>query len=127
MTPASRLSLIAATALVSGCVSDRITNLTPPELPRDPHGLYRVEAEFTSRQQSLRWDSARAVAVVGQDTYPLRRTPQLTNRWEGAIPVSADQDHVHYRFRWDFDRQGFGRTHPNTARSPQYRLQIADR
>lgn len=127
MTPASRLSLIAAAALVSGCVSDRITNLTPPELPRDPNGYYRVEAELTNRQRSFRWDTAEAFAVVGKDFYPLQRTPQLTNRWEGAIPVGADQKRVHYRFRWDFDRQGFGRTHPNAVRSPEYRLEITDR
>lgn len=120
--PAAALALLAA-----GCVSDRITNLTPPELPRDPAGQYRVEVEFRNRQRSMRWDSVRAEAVVGERFYPLQLTPHMTNRWEGWVPVPADQDRVFYRFRWDFTRQGFGETPSNSVRSPQYRLEIVPR
>ncbi|MFN0066554.1 MAG: hypothetical protein ACKVYV_02860 [Limisphaerales bacterium] len=120
--PAAALALLAA-----GCVSDRITNLTPPELPREPAGLYRVEVEFRNRQRSMRWDSVRAEAVVGETFHPLQLSPLMTNRWEGWVPVPAGEDRIFYRFRWDFTRQGFGGTPSNSVRSGEYRLEIVDR
>lgn len=120
-------ALAALALIVGGCASDRITNLTPPELPRDPSGQYRVEVEFRNRQRSMRWDSVQALAVVGEQFHPLQPAPNLQHRWEGYVPVPPEENRIFYRFRWDFTHQGFGITPSNSIRSPQYRLEITGR
>lgn len=124
MTLGFRSALAALVLAGAGCATDRITNLTPPELPHEPSGQYRVEVEFNNRQRSMRWDSVQALAVVGEKFYPLQLAPNMQNRWEGYVPVPPDESRVFYRFRWDFTHQGFGTAPSNSIRSPQYRLEI---
>lgn len=119
--------LLAALTLAASC-SSRITNLTPSSSPREESGLYHFEAEWTSTQRSreLRQQDIRAFVVVEQKFYPMERVPRMTNRWEADVPIPKDKNPVFYQYKWDYGTAGFGRTHPNSLRSPMYRLEILD-
>ena len=114
-----------APLLLAGCAT-HITNLTPHQQSRNANNLYPVEAAFDSREQSIRWQTIRPEIVVGNDLYPMRPTPMMTNRWEGLIPVPAGGKAVRYRYKFDFNRNAFGTPHADTMVSQEYTLRILD-
>lgn len=119
-------SLAVTTLMTVGCVS-HITNLTPSVVPHEESGLYHFEVEWTSNQRTreLRQDLIQAHVVLDERLYPMERVPLMTNRWEAEVPVPAAKNPVHYYFKWNYATAGFGRNHPNSLRSPPYRLEIA--
>jgi hypothetical protein len=119
------LVILFAPLLLAGCTST-FTNLTPLHQTRNANNLYPVEVAMTSRQQSLRWDSIRPQIVVGSESYPMRPTTLMTNRWEGLVPVPPGETLVHYRYKFDFDYNSVGRAKPDSALSQEYTLRIAE-
>ena len=119
------LPLLSVPLLLAGCAT-QLTNLTPLQQFRDTNNLYRVEVAFNSRQHTIRWPSIQPKIVVGKESYDMRPTVLMTNRWEGLVPVPAGVRVIHYQYRFDFDYNSFGKPKPNSARSPQYTLTIAD-
>lgn len=119
------LLLSLAPLLLAGCTST-FTNLTPLHQTRNNNNLYPVEVAMSSRQQSLRWDSIRPQIVVGNETYPMRATSLMTNRWEGLVPVPPGTSLVHYRYKFDFDYNSMGKAKPDSAMSREYTLRIGE-
>lgn len=119
--------MLGALLAVTGCAT-RITNLTPSTLPREESGLYAFEAEWTSteRTRELRQDRIRAYVVYDGNFYAMERVSRMTNRWESLVPIPEDRRMVFYHFKWDYENAGFGRNHPNSIRSQQFQLEIAD-
>jgi hypothetical protein len=117
------LPVFFAPLLLAGCTSV-ITNLTPLQQSRSTNNFYRVEAALASRQQTLRWDSIKPQIVVGKDTYPMRPTLLMTNRWEGLLPVPAGTTSVRYRYKFDYKYNAFGGAKPDSASSSEYTLRI---
>src|SRR5678816_2494122 len=91
-------------ALFVGCVTNTVTNLTATTQPRDPTGLYRVEYEWDTTQQTVR--------------------PESINRWEAFIPVPASKDQVIYQFKVDYEFTRFGKPGQASKLSPEYKLNI---
>ena len=118
------LPLLLAPLLLAGC-STTFTNLTPQRQVRNANHLYPVEVAFTTRQQSLRWDSIQAYINVGTDFLPMRQTRLMSNRWEGLVPVPDGSNVVHYRYKFDFKYNAMGEPPQNdSAISPEYTLRI---
>jgi hypothetical protein len=111
--------------LLSGC-GTMITNLTPKQQFRNDNGFYQVETALRSDQQTLRGDSIKPSVVVGQESFPMRPTPFMTNRWETLVPVPAANNVLYYRFKFDFKYNDFGAApKPDSKMSPIYRMQIS--
>jgi hypothetical protein len=119
-------ALLLLPALLAGCTTS-ITNLAPSRCPRDPSGYYRVEAAWYSRREVIRPDSFKPLVVVGFETYPMRRVPVVTDRWEAYIPVPAGKDTVLYHYKFDFLDDAFGKPRPNSLMSRDYQLKIMDK
>jgi len=111
--------------LLTGCAST-LTNLTPLQQARSTNNLYTVEVALASKQQTLRWNSIKPKVIVGSESYAMRQTPLMTNRWEALIPVPADKNMVNYRYKFDFDYNTFGSPKPDSAVSPEYTLRIVE-
>src|SRR5262249_19549138 len=111
--------------LLSGCTAS-FTNLTPKQQVRNSNNLYPVEVAFTTRQQSLRWDSIKPQIMVGQEFYPMHATPLMPNRWEGLVPVPAGTSVVHYRYKSDSNYNALGPPQPDSAISQEYTLKVLD-
>ena len=110
---------------LASCANTVITNLTPSILPRNPSGQYLVEMKLDSTQQSLRQDSIRPLVVVDFNTYPMRPTLRMTNRWEALVPVAASQNMLVYHFKVDYEYNKFGGKPGQGSRaSEQYKLTI---
>ncbi|MEO7300069.1 MAG: hypothetical protein ABI042_16005 [Verrucomicrobiota bacterium] len=116
--------LLTTSLLFTGCST--ITNLTPSQQSRNANGLYPVEAAWDSRQQSIRSSSFQPSVMVGFDSYPMRRTPLMTNRWETLVPVTAGTNVIHYRFKFDYNYNAMRDPRPDSKLSREYRLLISD-
>ena len=119
------LPFLLLSLLAAGCAT-QVTNLTPRIQPRNANNLYPVEVAFTSKQQSLRWDTVKPTVIVNGQPFEMHATAMMTNRWEGLVPAPAGTDVVHYRYRFDFDVNGFGKRSAENAVSPDYTLKIVE-
>jgi len=119
--PVLSLSLL----LLAGCAT-QLTNLTPQQQVRDTNNVYRVEVAFNSTQQTVRWQSIQPKIVVGKETYDMRPTPYMTNRWEGLIPVPAGKNVVNYRYKFDYHYNRMGAAGKDSALSREYKLRILE-
>ena len=112
-------------ALLAGCATE-ITNLTPRQQTRNQNNLYPVEVAFRSQQQNIRWDTMKPTVIVNGQPFEMHPTLMRTNRWEGLVPAAPGTDVIKYRYRFDFDVNGFGKRSAENAVSPDYTLKIRD-
>ena len=119
------LMLLPLVLMLVGC-STLSTNLSAQRQLRNAENLYPVEVSFDSRQQSLRWDSIQVSVMVGKESYPMRRTHLMNNRWEGLVPVPAGEKSVSYFYKFNYDYTDFGKISKASAASRTYKLQIID-
>ena len=110
-------------SLLVGCAS-QVTNLTPRQQTRNPNNLYPVEVAFHSKQQNIRWETVKPVVIVNGQPFEMHPTLLMTNRWEGLVPLPAGADTVKYRYRVDFDVNGFGKRSAENAVSPEFILKV---
>ena len=110
--------------LIASCTTKVITNLTPTQLPRNPSGQYLVEMKLDSKQQTLRPESITPKVVSGFNTYPMRPTLKMTNRWEALVPVAASDEAFIYHFKVDYEYNKFGKPGQGSLSSDQYKLTI---
>jgi hypothetical protein len=119
------LLLLLAPLLLAGC-NATFTNLTPERRVRNTDNLYPVEVAMASRQQTLLWSTIKPQIVVGNDSYPMRPTLLMTNRWEGLVPVPPGTNIVYYHYKFDFQCNAVGQPRPDSASSQEYRLRIVE-
>jgi hypothetical protein len=119
------LPLLLLPLLLGGCAAT-LTNLTPKQQIRNANNLYPVEVALASKQQTMRWQSIRPQIIVGTESYPMRLTPLMTNRWEGLIPVPTGENTVRYHYKFDYLANAFGPPQPDSASSQEFILHIID-
>ncbi len=117
--------VLLTSLVLTGCAT-QVTNLSSLHQQRNPNNLYPVEVAFDSRQQTIRWPSIRPHILVGNQSYDMRQTPLMTNRWEGFIPVPPGQNSVEYRYKLDYQYNRMGKPGNDSALSRNYVLQILD-
>lgn len=99
-----RLGLFSlAAAVLTGCTTPSITNLTPSRLPRKENAQYAFSVEYATRQSTILKDTFKAYVIVGNDRYPMERTPLLDNRWETLVPIPPQQEAISYRYRFEYE------------------------
>jgi hypothetical protein len=112
--------------VLSGCTT-ALTNLTPRSQTRNANGLYPVEVMWESRAADIMKETIKGYVVVGQDAYPMQRSPMLTNRWETLLPVPGDKDFINYRFKFDYMYLKIPKPQPSSKMSDPYQMQVVDR
>lgn len=121
-----RFTLFLFPLLLVGCATNSITNLTPTVQPRNAEGDYPVEAIWKSKQQSLKDESLTPYVLVGLESFPMEPTPLVSDRWEVQLPISADKNHIYYRFKFDYEYRGMPGSRSDSMLSEEFRLDIAD-
>ena len=120
------MPLMLLCALLAGCTST-ITNLAPSKQVRNASGLYPIEAEWDTREQTVRPTSLKPSVVVEFQSYPMRPTLGMKNRWETVIPGPAGKNVVPYHIRFDYEYNAFGKPQKGSRLSPGYKLEILDK
>ena len=117
-----------AAALLAGCgTTSSITQLSPRTQTRNAEGLYAVEIEFVTNKQALKKETIKPYLQVGENNYPMRRTPRLEHRWETLLPVPASTNQINYRVKVDFEYNAIQVARPDSALSAPYQLQIREK
>ena len=109
--------------LLLGCVTS-VTNLTATGQPRNSNNLYLVEYQWDTSQQTVKPDSIKPYVVVGFDTYEMRPTLKMTNRWEALVPVPPEKNVITYWFKVDYEYARFGKPGKDSKRSEEYKLYV---
>lgn len=117
------LCLLLLAAALAGCVTT-VTNLTATTQPRNPNNLYLIEYQWDSNEQTIKQDTIKPFVITGFDTYEMRPTMKMTNRWEVLVPVPADKNVITYRFKVDYEYGRFGKPGKASKGSPEYKLYI---
>jgi hypothetical protein len=120
------LILMPALLALAGCATS-ITNISAQRQLRNTVNLYPVEVKFDSREQALRWDSIQPTIIVGKESYPMRKTKLMRNRWEGLVPVPLNEKTATYHYKFDYLVNDFGGPTKSSASSHSYKLTILDR
>ena len=111
--------------LLAGCAT-QFTNLTPQQQVRNPNNLYPVEVALATRQQTLRWESIRPQILVGAESYPMRPTLLMTNRWEGLVPVPPGTASLNYRYKFDYEYNAMGKPKSGSRLSSEHTLRVSE-
>lgn len=111
---------------LTGCTGT-LTNLTPHYQNRRAEGLYPVAVAFETRQATVRWPSIKPTVIVGDKSYPMRPMPLMTNRWETLIPVPADTNVVHFRYKLEWQYNAIPVPRNDSQLSKIQSLRIIDR
>ena len=119
-------ALVVSLLVSAGCMTRRITNMTPRQATRTPDGLYRFEARWDSNQRAIREDSFTPHVVVGTEFHPMQRTLLTTNRWEAWVPIPADRKFVNYQFKFDYRYNSIPRPRPDSRTSSTYQLEVLE-
>jgi len=128
MQTLNRLLLISLLGvMLTGCTTTTITNLTPSRLPRKDNGQYRIEVEYYTRQESLVKDSMKAYVMVGDNKYPMQRTPMLPDRWETLVPIPKDQNVLTYRYRFEYQYKAIPSLRNESKDTKFYQLFLLDK
>ena len=125
MRPLKILAPSLALLLFTGGCST-ITNLTASRQERNATGLYPVEAQWDTREQSIRPETLHPSVMVGLDFYAMRPTALMNNRWETLLPIPADKSTTRYRFKFDYEEAGIPARRKESKLSPEYTLQIVE-
>jgi hypothetical protein len=120
------LLLLVLPLALAGC-SSTIVNLTPSRLTRNSDGTYHLEAAWRTSEQAIRPETIKPSVVVGLESYPMRPELVVSDRWEAFVPVPADQQLLHYRFRFDFSRNKIPAAVQDNKWSQGFTLQIVDK
>ena len=121
------LSLLVLPLFLASCATSSLTNLTPSTYPRNATGQYMVEMEMDTTQQTLIPSSLNPMVVIGFDSYPMRPTAMMNNRWETVVPVPAAEKFVHYHFKVDYEYNSIGKPQKGSKLSQGYTVEIVDR
>ncbi|PAW91467.1 MAG: hypothetical protein B9S33_00830 [Pedosphaera sp. Tous-C6FEB] len=114
--------------MLVGCgTTSTVTLLSPRTQVRNAEGLYPVEIEFRSNMQALKKETLKPYLQVGENNYPMRRTPRLDTRWETLLPVPATNSVMDYRVKVDFEYNAIPDPRSNSVLSQPYRLQIKEK
>lgn len=128
MSKALQFGGLAAVMLLAGCgTTSTVTLLSPRTQTRNAEGLYPVEIEFRSNKQALKKETLKPYLQVGENNYPMRRTPRMEHRWETLLPVPASANRADYRVKVDFEYNAIPVAKPDSVLSAPYQLQIREK
>lgn len=90
-------ALLAATALLTGCQSLRISNLTPSQLPANPSQIYTITASFQPQADNVDRNSITPRIIIDGAAYPMTRG-SAADVWEFDYQLPPGRAHANYYF-----------------------------
>jgi hypothetical protein len=107
------LALLTALALLPGCNSVTLTNLTPATMPENPSQIYTFSLRVAQRSNTIR-DVEPQIVIDGR-SYPMQRSPLGEGLYEFEYRLPAGRDQLSYYYLVNYNVQGNGTLTPNEA------------
>lgn len=122
------LGIAGAALLLTGCTTNRITNLTARSLPRSADGLYTFEASWHSDQRTVLTNTITPwVTLVDGGHYPMERVRPTQDRWEAVVPIPPNKHFINYRYKFDYQYNSIPVPRKDSKLSAPYQVEITDK
>lgn len=119
ISPARKiLHWLAATlvlALLAGCESVTLTNLTPASMPENPSQIYTFTLRITPRTNTVPPASILPHIIVDGQSYQMKKSPVGEGLYEFEYQLSAGRDDIAYYFLVNFNVEGNNLATPSEA------------
>ncbi len=111
----SALGAAAALALLAGCTSVSLTNLTPSSLPENPSQIYTFTLRVHPAGNAISPGSIAPHIVVDGQNFPMKPSPLGEGIYEFDYQLPPGRDTVAYYYLVDYNVEGNGTLTPNQA------------
>lgn len=116
-----------AIALLAGCETVTLTNLTPPAIDENPSQIYTFTLRVTPRTNTVLQNSIRPQIIVDGKSFPLRQSQLGENLWEFEYQLPAGRDTLAYYFLVNYSVEGNNVVQPMETYTPLQHAKIVSR
>ena len=121
------LALAAGLALLAGCETVTLTNLTPASMPENPSQIYTFSLRVTPRTNTVPLSSVAPQIVLDGKSYPMKQSPLGEGLYEFEYQLPAGRDEVAYYYLVNYNVEGNNVATPQEAYTDVSRVKIERR
>jgi hypothetical protein len=100
------LAATLALALLAGCETVTLTNLTPASMPDNPSQIYTFTLRITPRTNTVPPASILPHIILDGQSYEMKKSPVGEGLYEFEYQLSAGRDDIAYYFLVNFNVEG---------------------
>ncbi|HND61072.1 MAG TPA: cell surface protein [Opitutaceae bacterium] len=102
------LGALLALAMLSGCDSVVLTNLTPASLPENPSQIYTITLRVTPKVDSVVNETIKPHIIVDGQNFAMNKSSLAEGIWEFDYQLPAGRDELAYYFLVNFEVESNG-------------------
>lgn len=107
------LAALAGLALLAGCETVTLTNLTPTSMPENPSQIYTFSLRVTPRSNTVPSATVAPHIIVDGQSYPMKPTPIGEGLYDFEYQLPAGREEVAYYFLVNYSIEGNGTMTPH--------------
>jgi hypothetical protein len=123
--PACGAGLVAA--LLGGCATMGLTNLTPSSLPQNPSGIYTFTLRVSPKSSTVVPDSITPHIVVGGESHDMQKSDAVPGIYEFDYKLPPGQDSIGYYYLVGYQTEGNGTVASRQAYTALSRAAVVSR
>src|SRR6185503_3193297 len=131
ISPARKILIwLAATlmiALLPGCNSITLTNLTPPTMPENPSQIYTFSLRISSRTNTIPQGSIAAHIIIDGQNHEMKKSPMGEGLYDFEYQVAAGRNDVAYYYLVNYNIEGNSVATPGETYTEVNHLKIDSR
>jgi len=109
------LGTALALALLAGCATVKLTNLTPTSLPENPSQIYTFTVRIKANTNTVDAASIAPHIVIDGQNFPMKPSPLGQGIYEFEYQLPPGRDEMAYYYLVDYTTEGNGTTTPGQA------------
>ena len=121
------LASLAGLALLAGCETVTLTNLTPTSMPENPSQIYTFSLRVTPRSNTIPSATVAPHIIVDGQSYAMKQTPIGEGLYDFEYQVPAGREEVAYYFLVNYSIEGNGTMTPHETYTDVSHVKIVRR
>ena len=121
------LASLAGLALLAGCETVTLTNLTPTSMPENPSQIYTFSLRVTPRSNTIPSATVAPHIIVDGQSYAMKQTPIGEGLYDFEYHLPAGREEVAYYFLVNYSIEGNGTMTPHETYTDVSHVKIVRR
>lgn len=121
------LASLAGLALLAGCQTVTLTNLTPASMPENPSQIYTFSLRVTPRSNTVPSATIAPHIIVDGQNYPMKSTPIGEGLYDFEYQLPTGREEVAYYYLVNYSVEGNGTMTPGEAYTDVAHVKIVRR
>ena len=121
------LASLAGLALLAGCETVTLTNLTPTSMPENPSQIYTFSLRVTPRSNTIPSATVAPHIIVDGQSYAMKQTPIGEGLYDFEYQLPAGREEVAYYFLVNYSIEGNGTMTPHETYTDVSHVKIVRR